>query len=668
MIPELGQYALILALSVALVQGVLPLAGTWLNNPAWYGVAVPAARAQFLFLLLAFAALTYAFLVQDFTVAYVMRNSNLSLPWPYRISALWGAHEGSLLLWAFILSGWTLAVSLFSRQLPAILKARVLAVLGLIMVGFLLFMLITSNPFERLLPPAPDGQDLNPLLQDPGLIVHPPMLYMGYVGLAVPFAFAVAALLGGRIDAAWIRWTRPWTTLAWVFLTLGITLGSWWSYYELGWGGWWFWDPVENASFMPWLVATALIHSLAVTEQRGAFRAWSVLLAIFGFSLSLLGTFLVRSGVLVSVHAFASDPARGVFILVFLGVVIGSALLLYSLRAGALAGGGQFNPLSKETLLLINNVLLVAASATILLGTLYPLLTDALQLGKISVGPPYFNSVFIPLMIPVALIIGIGPIIHWKHDGPRSIVRRLLPALLITVFAWLGWIAVGGRGMALAAGVGFALWVAASTGLSLYLRLRNARQTGSALRRLTPAFSGMTLAHLGIAVSIAGITVTSLQSTEADVRMAPGDSYSIDGYSFRFNGVRPVAGPNYDATRGEIVVSRDGRDIATLHPEKRTYSQPSQPMTEAGIEAGLLRDFYVALGDPVDQGAWTLRLYHKPMVRWIWLGGLLMALGGILASVDRRYRKPLSVSDRSRPPPPQPDAATPVPASGVSQA
>ena len=649
MIPELGHYALILSLSIAMVMAIFPLIGAHTRNPAWIGVAVPAAHAQFLFMLISFLCLTYAFLEQDFSVAYVAGNSNISLPWEYRISAVWSAHEGSLLLWAFILSSWILAVSIFSRQLPTLLKARVLGVLAFVLVGFLLFMLTTSNPFNRLLPAPLDGHDLNPLLQDPGLIVHPPMLYMGYVGLAVPFAFAVAALLGGRIDSAWIRWTRPWTLLAWVFLTLGITLGSWWAYYELGWGGWWFWDPVENASFMPWLVATALMHSLAVTEQRGAFRAWSVLLAIIGFSLSLLGTFLVRSGVLVSVHAFASDPERGVFILLFLAVVIGSALLLFCLRAGVLSGGGQFEVLSKEMLLLVNNVLLVAASATILMGTLYPLLMDALDLGKISVGPPYFNSVFIPLMAPIALIIGIGPIIRWKHEGPQSIAKRMLPAFVVFLTICLAWIAWGARGMTLISGVSFALWITASCGLAFYMRIRHSRQAGSMLSKLTPAFCGMLLAHLGVAIFIVGITVTSLNSIEADVRMSPGDRYQLAGYEVLFKGVESIAGPNYDATRGELVIFSGGNEIATLHPEKRLYSQPSQPMTEAGIDAGLMRDFYVALGDSLDDGSWALRLYHKPMIRWIWLGGLFMALGGIVASMDRRYRRPIVVTEDSLP-------------------
>jgi cytochrome c-type biogenesis protein CcmF len=640
MIPEIGHFALILALVMAIAQAAFPLAGALARVPAWSRVVVPAARAQFAFNLLAFGCLTWAFVAQDFSVAYVARNSNSLLPIPYRISAVWGAHEGSLLLWSLTLSIWTLAVSLFSRSLPQAFRVRVLAVMGAISVGFFLFMLGTSNPFERLIPAAIEGNDLNPLLQDPGLILHPPMLYMGYVGLAVPFSFAIAALIDGRLDPAWTRWTRPWTVVAWIFLTLGITLGSWWAYYELGWGGWWFWDPVENASFMPWLVATALIHSLAVSEQRGAFKAWTVLLAIFAFSLSLLGTFLVRSGVLVSVHAFASDPARGVFILAFLGFVTGSGLGLYAWRAQALSGGGRFEFFSRETLLLVNNVLLVVASASVLLGTLYPLLLDAAGIGKISVGPPYFNKVFVPLMLPLLAVLGIGPLTRWKQDKTRRVFVRLRAPLIASVVLGIGFaVATNTQGLVeVIAGLSFALWVAITTSLGVKDRLGGGVASVARLFQLPRSFAGMTIAHLGAAVAVVGITLTTSMSTEKDLRFAPGESHTLGGFEFRFLGVQDFPGPNYRAERGLVEVSKNGTVIAQLFPEKRHYVNAQAPMTEAAIDPGLTRDLYVALGEDVGDGAWAIRVYHKPFIRWIWLGGLLMGLGGLLAVTDRRYR------------------------------
>ena len=640
MIPEIGHFALILALCVALVQGTLPLIGAQRGNLTWMAVAVPAARAQCLFLIVAFACLTHAFLARDFSVAYVAENANSLLPAIYRFSAVWGAHEGSLLLWALILGGWTIAVTFFSRSLPLAFSSRVVGVMGLVSVGFLLFLLATSNPFERLLPAPADGGDLNPLLQDPGLILHPPVLYMGYVGLSVPFAFAITALLDGRLDAAWTRWTRPWTLIAWVFLTLGITLGSWWAYYELGWGGWWFWDPVENASFMPWLVATALIHSLAVAEKRNAFKAWTVLLAIFGFSLSLLGTFLVRSGVLVSVHAFATDPARGVFILIFLGLVVGSALLLYAWRAGTVTQGGTFQLLSRETLLLSNNLLLVVACATILLGTLYPLLLDALNLGKISVGPPYFNAVFVPLMLPLVFLLGIGPLARWKKERLKIIGRRLRLAFLVSLLLGAAFVGLASmpRTLSVAVGLGLAVWVAYTTLQAFLARLRHRRDRWRALQNTRREFVGMTLAHIGVAIFIVGVTLTTTRGIEQDVRMAPGSSQTLAGYQFRFEGVSELMGPNYRAEQGEIRVLRDGKPVTTLYPQKRFYSVQPQPMTEAAIDPGLTRDLYVALGEPLADGAWSVRLYYKPFVRWIWLGPLLMALGGLVAASDRRYR------------------------------
>ena len=634
MIPELGHFALIIALSLTVMQSVVPLVGASTGRRELMAVAIPTARAQFLFTLISFACLTYAFIAKDFSVQYVAINSNAELPTHYRISAVWGSHEGSLLLWSLILSGWTLAVTFFSASLPVEFGVRVLAVLGVLSVGFLLFILITSNPFERLIPAVPNGRDLNPLLQDIGLIIHPPMLYMGYVGMAVPFSFAIAALLGGHVDAAWTRWTRPWTTVAWVFLTAGITLGSWWAYYELGWGGWWFWDPVENASFMPWLVATALIHSLAVTEQRGAFKAWTLLLAIFGFSLSLLGTFLVRSGVLVSVHAFASDPERGVFILMFLALVVGVALTLYAWRASRFTGGGSFDVFSRETLLLVNNVLLVVACATILLGTLYPLILDGLNLGKISVGPPYFNSVFVPLMIPLAILIGIGPLSRWKRQDPSALARRLRFVLVASLV--LGVVAVAiftdRKLIGVMAAIAMAFWVLITTILNLRDRVRDRK------RQVTRSFVGMTLAHIGVGVFIVGVTASSIYSVEKDVKFTPGESTEFSGYVFSFDGVVQVPGPNYTAERGHFSVTKEGETIVVLKPEKRHYRSQEKPMTEAAIDPGIGRDLYVALGESLGDGAWSARVYYKPFQRWIWFGPILMVLGGILAASDRRYR------------------------------
>jgi cytochrome c-type biogenesis protein CcmF len=640
MIPELGHFALILALLTAAAQSLIPLFAGLKRAANVSAAAVPAARAQFVFCLLAFACLTAAFVLQDFSVTYVATNSNSALPLYYRVSAVWGAHEGSLLLWALILSGWTVAVTFFSRNLPDVFRVRVIAVMGAVSVGFYLFMLLTSNPFSRLLPSAVEGNDLNPLLQDFGLILHPPMLYMGYVGLVVPFSFAVAALIGGRLDPAWTRWTRPWTVIAWVFLTLGIMLGSWWAYYELGWGGWWFWDPVENASFMPWLMATALIHSLAVTEQRGAFKAWTVLLAIFAFSLSLLGTFLVRSGVLVSVHAFATDPARGLFILVFLALVVGFALMLFALRGQAVSGGCRFDFFSRETLLLINNVLLVVAAASVLLGTLYPLILDAMGLGKISVGPPYFNSVFVPLVLVLLAVLGVGPLTRWKKDRSRRLATMLRWPLIASIVIGVALtVASGADGLAAVfAGLVFAAWVAATTVLALVQRVKLRTSPLAGFLRLPRGFTGMTVAHLGAAVTVVGITLTTALSTEKDLRLSPGDNYALAGYEFRFSGVRQSLGPNYRAQRGHIEVTRDGKTIAQLFPEKRSYLNSSSPMTEAAIDPGFTRDLYAALGEELGDGAWAVRIYHKPFVRWIWLGGLLMALGGILAVSDRRYR------------------------------
>ncbi len=636
MIPELGHIALILTLVIAAVQGVVALAGAWRGKLAWMALARPAARWQFALVGFSLLCLAWSFVSKDYSVAYVAQNSNSQLPLFYRIAAVWGGHEGSLLLWMFMQTGWAFAVSLYSRSLPETMVARVLGVLGLITVGFLLFILLTSNPFERLFPVPPDGLDLNTLLQDIGLIIHPPLLYMGYVGFSVAFAFAIAALLAGRLDATWARWSRPWTTVAWLFLTLGIAVGSWWAYYELGWGGWWFWDPVENSSFVPWLVGTALIHSLAVTEKRGSFKNWTVLLAISTFSLSILGAFLVRSGVLTSVHAFATDPQRGVFILGLFTVVVGTSLVLFAWRAPKVGAGGQFAVVSRESLLLINNVLLVVATATILLGTLYPLFVDALGLGKISVGPPYFNSVFIPLMIPAVVLIVFGVLANWKRSSLGELMRRLGLVMGVSLALGLAIPLLFGQWQGGAAlGAGLAAWVVLGSLLDVFKRLRATR---IGLLRQPRSWLGMHMAHLGVAVFVLGVTMVSHYETETDVLLQPGQAADVGGYQARFSGVRIVPGPNYQSEMGSVELLRDGKVAATLYPEKRTYFSSALPMTEAAINANGLRHIYVALGDSFQDGGWSVRLYYKPLVDFIWLGCLLMALGGWLAISDRRYR------------------------------
>lgn len=636
MIPELGHFALLLSLFVALALGTLPLLGAARNQPQWMALARPATLALFLLIAFSFATLTWAFYSNDFSVLYVAAHSNTQLPTMYRLSAVWGGHEGSLLLWVLMLAGWMLAVARFSHQLPQAMAARVLGVLGLVMIGLLAFIVFTSNPFGRVFPAPAEGRSLNPLLQDPGLVYHPPMLYMGYVGFSVAFAFAIAALLAGQLDAAWARWSRPWTTAAWIFLTLGIALGSWWAYYELGWGGWWFWDPVENASFMPWLVGTALIHSLAVTEKRGSFKNWTVLLAIATFSLSLLGTFLVRSGVLTSVHAFASDPRRGIFILMLLAIVVGSSLLLFAARAPKVSLGGAFALVSRETLLLINNVLLVVAAASVLLGTLYPLIIDALGLGKISVGPPYFNAVFVPIMSPLLVLVALGPVTRWKHDELKTVFAKLWPAAVVAVLTGiiLPWLA-GGWHAGIALALALVGWMVAALLLQTAERLR---KPGAP----TPSWWGMQLAHFGLAVFVVGVTMVSNYQEERDVRMEPGDTVSVGGYQFKFLGVRAAEGPNYLASVGTFELSLNGRTLRTLHPEKRDYGMGTMPMTEAAIDVGFTRDVYVSLGEPLsgdkENGPWAVRVYFKPFVDWIWGGCLLMALGGLIAASDRRYR------------------------------
>ncbi len=634
MIPEFGQYALILALCVAVIQAVLPLVGAHQGRREWLILARPAAQTVFILLGIAFISLSWSFYTNDFSVLYVAQNSNSQLPVMYRFSAVWGGHEGSLLLWIFLLSTWTFLVAQLSKSLDEFMVARVIGVLGLVITGLLLFTLFTSNPFDRLFPAAQDGRSLNPLLQDPGLIFHPPMLYMGYVGFSVAFAFAIASLLSGRLDAAWARWSRPWTTAAWIFLTLGIALGSWWAYYELGWGGWWFWDPVENASFIPWLVGTALLHSLAVTEKRGGFKSWTVLLAITAFSLSLLGTFLVRSGVLTSVHAFATDPSRGIFILIFLSLVVGSSLALYAWRAPKSTMGGKFSLTSRETFILLGNVFLVASAASVLLGTLYPLLIDALNLGKISVGPPYFNSVFVPLTAPLLVLMGIGPWTNWKNTNLVVVIKRLWLAGLVAILAAIIIPMVMG-GFTWLTGLGFllAFWVIASGCMQI---VRQAK-----LGKPTRSFMGMQVAHLGMAVFVIGVTMVGGYEQEKDVRMAIGDTVEVGGYQIQMKSVGPVPGPNYLAMRGTFSLMRDGKVEATLFPEKRNYFSSTMPMTEAAIDIGLTRDIYVSLGEELEDKSWAVRVYYKPFVDWIWGGCLLMALGGILAISDRRYRMKL---------------------------
>jgi cytochrome c-type biogenesis protein CcmF len=702
MLPEIGNFALMLALCMAVIQSVVPLLGMYQKKYSWVAVAGSASAGQFFFVSISFAVLTYAFVTNDYSVKYVQTNSNADMPTLFRVSAVWGAHEGSILLWCLMLAGWSLAVSLFSRRLPLSMKANVLAIMGLICVGFLWFVLATSNPFERLLVYLPngsifipeEGRSLNPLLQDFGLAIHPPILYMGYVGFSVAFAFAIAALVSGRLDAAWVRWSRPWTNIAWAFLSAGIVLGSWWAYYELGWGGWWFWDPVENASFMPWLVGTALIHSLAVSEKRGAFKAWTVLLAIFAFSLSLLGTFLVRSGVLTSVHSFTSDPERGAFILIFLIIAIGGALLLFAWRAPNVNSGGKFSILSRETFLLVTNVMFALAAIIVLLGTLFPLITEAFG-AKYSVGESFFNEVFTPLMLPMLLIVALGPMIRWKQSavlseawGDRLLYMMIgaLALIIAGIFALIfelvderNWVllkmgfvlmsltiatsaflalpekyrknygvmaviaTLGGAifiyplmndqsmSFYLPIGIGAGVWIFITTAFNFISRLRS----GS---KMTASYLGMIVAHNGAAFFTIGVTVLMNMSIEKDVKLGPNESYQISGYEFTFLGTEAVQGPNYQALRGTIKVTQNGEPVSHLYPEKRHYKSQGNPMTEAGIDAGFMRDLYVALGEALGQDQWNMRLQYKPLVRWAWLGGLLMALGGVIAITDRRYR------------------------------
>ncbi len=631
MAPELGHYSLILALTLAMGMATFSLVGAQRGVASWIGLSRTLALTLLMAMAVSFGCLAWSFVHNDFSVLYVVQHSNSKLPVQYQFSAVWGGHEGSLLLWVLLLSTWSAAVALFSRRLPDPVVARALGVLGLVITGFLLFILLTSNPFDRLFPAALEGRDLNPLLQDPGLVYHPPMLYMGYVGFSVAFAFALSALISGKLDATWARWSRPWTLAAWVFLTLGICFGSRWAYYELGWGGWWFWDPVENASFMPWLVGTALIHSLVVTEKRGAFKRWTVLLAIAAFSLSLVGTFIVRSGVLNSVHAFASDPKRGIFVLLFLSLVIGGSLTLFAWRAPAVGEGGRFQLVSRESFLLLNNVLLAVAAAAVLLGTIYPMVIDALGMGKLSVGPPYFNTVFVPLMIPLLLILPIGTLAHWKRANLKDILREVRPDMVIALVVGIVVpFLMGAFSLLSALGIATAAWLATSIVRQVWSWRR--------LKTIPRWFIGMQTAHFGMAVFVVGVTLIKGYEIERDVRMGPGDTLTLKGTTFRLVGVEPVPGPNYSALRGAVTYSENGKVEGLLEPEKRTYFSSPMPMTEAAIHSTISRDLYVSLGEPLDNGAWSVRIYYKPFVNWIWAGCVLMALGGAVAASDRRYR------------------------------
>ena len=640
MIAELGHFSLILALAMAIIQSTFPIMGAAMGNLTYMSLARPAARLQFLFVSISFGILVYSFLINDFSISYVANNSNTLLPWVYRFSAVWGAHEGSLLLWTLILSIWTIAVTFFSHRLPEYFLSRVIGVMGLVSIGFLLFMLFTSNPFERIFPIPLDGADLNPLLQDPGLIIHPPILYMGYVGFSVAFGFAIAALLGGNLDTTWARWSRPWTLLAWIFLTIGIALGSWWAYYELGWGGWWFWDPVENASFMPWLIGTALIHSLAATDKREIFKNWTILLAICAFALSLLGTFLVRSGVITSVHAFATDPTRGVFILALLAIFVGGSLVLYAFRAPSTKSGGKFKLLSRETFLLFNSILFLVAMLTVLLGTIYPLIIEALNLGKLSVGAPYFNAVFVPIMAPVIIFLGLGVLTKWKQDDFSQLLKQLRNLLISSLFIGIciGLIFFENNQLKSIAGIVAALWISTTTLYSLFVKIKNKKNKLAAMRIISRSFYGMLVAHIGFAVCIVGITITSQHSVDIHQRMKVGDIIEFSDYQFHLKDLKTVSGPNYEATEAIVDVTKDEDFITTLRSQKRIYTVRNMPMTEAGIDAGFTRDIYMALGEPLDNESWSVRLYHKPFVRWIWLGAILMAIGGLLAVLDKRYR------------------------------
>ena len=637
MIPEIGQFALIIALTLSFFQGWFGLIGAHNNNLKTVILVKPIVNVQLLFVVVAFAALSYSFLTNDFSVLYVANHSHRALPAFYKFSAVWSAHEGSLLLWILILSCWTISVACLSKNLPEIFSVRVLGVLGLLNFGFLLFTLLTSNPFERVWPIPFDGNDLNPLLQDIGLAIHPPILYIGYVGFSVAYAFAVAAMLSGKLDQKWARWTRPWTTGAWLFLTVGIGLGSWWAYYELGWGGWWFWDPVENASFMPWLIGTALIHSLAVTEKRGLFKSWTLLLSVTAFSLSLLGTFLVRSGILISVHAFATDPERGLFILIFLTIVIGGALSLYAYKAPKMDENVRFNAFSRETFLLLNNVLLVVAATLILIGTLSPLVMEVFNLGKISIGPPWFEIAIMVPMLPLLVLVPMGMHSLWISQEPAGLYKKLRFPLIAAII--LGFVITsflyGRVGLLLIIGSITALWIMLSSIISFKSQWLLFKSKQSLNRSIT----GMSLAHFGLGVFVFGVTIVSAFNIEADRSISVGDSISVAGYEYKLNAINEVDGPNYRAIEAEIDVYQNNEFLAQLKPQKRTYIVQQSPMTEAAILAKWNKDLFIALGDSLGNGAWSIRVQYKPMIRWIWLGCIVMALGGLISISDRRYRK-----------------------------
>ncbi|QLE83889.1 MULTISPECIES: heme lyase CcmF/NrfE family subunit [Shewanella] len=646
MIPELGHFSLIIGLAFAFLLATVPLIGVARKDQYLVRYAWPLSYGMFFFIFLSVVVLGYSFAVDDFSVAYVAHHSNSQLPIFFKIAAVWGGHEGSLLFWVFSLSVWAAAVAYFSKGLEEVFTARVLAVLAMITIGFTLFMILTSSPFERLFPIPMEGRDLNPMLQDVGLIFHPPMLYLGYVGFAVSFAFAIAALMGGRLDSAWARWSRPWTLAAWVFLTGGISLGSWWAYYELGWGGWWFWDPVENASFMPWLIGTALLHSVIVTEKRAAFRNWTVLLSIFAFSLSLLGTFIVRSGVLTSVHSFAADPSRGMFILLLLGLAIGGSLTLFAFRASEMKSPARFELMSRETMLLVCNILLTVACGTVLLGTLYPLLIDALNMGKISVGPPYFNAVFVPIVLVLFMFMGVGPNIRWKRAKPGELKTKLLvPAAIATVVGVAApFLADGKFNVWVMFGIGTATWVTLATLRAGYGILQG-KDGSVSLARLGRSEMGMLIAHIGIAVSIVGATMVSNYSIERSVRMGPGIQQELAGYNFNYLETKNVVGPNYTAQQGQIEVTRDGEFVTLLRPDRRQYNVRTMDMTEAGIDWGLFRDLYITMGDPISSTEYAVRLNYKPFVRWIWFGSIFMMVGGFFAASDKRYRRAKATAD-----------------------
>lgn len=643
MIPELGHVALIIAFGLSILMAVIPLIGSYLNNVLWMSSARSLAAGTLFFVLIAYASLTWSFMHDDFSVAYVAHSSNSFLPWFYKLCAVWGGHEGSLLLWIVMLSAWTFAVAVMSRTLPLAMVARVLSILGMISCGFLSFTLLTSNPFDRLLPNIPaEGGDLNPLLQDPGFIIHPPMLYMGYVGFSVAFAFALAALLSGRLDSAWARWSRPWTTAAWSFLTFGIALGSWWAYYELGWGGWWFWDPTENASLMPWLAGTALVHSLAVTEKRGIFKSWTILLAIFAFSLSLLGTFIVRSGVVTSVHAFASDPSRGLFILFFLAAVIGGSLLVYAIKAPTIRSSARFTLLSRELFLLLNNMVLMVILFVVLLGTLYPMIADAMGWGRISVGPPFFNMFFVPLALVLCLLLGIGSISNWKQTKIQRYRKYLTLPIVVSVCFAAAAPALLGYEYKLAALVTLFVgaWVIFGSLADGYNKASMGKRSFiSGLLSLKPSYTAMLLAHFGVGLAVIGGGLSNIYAVQKDVRLAPQDEVLVAGYRFVFNGAKPVKGPNYSSQQAQLSVFKEGAFLVEMSPEKRRYFSGGSMMTEAAVDSNIMRDLYIALGEPLDDDAWAVRIYVKPFVALIWLGAFLMGLGGFVAVADKRYRK-----------------------------